>query len=130
MTGSSWLAGCGQPRLPAVTGTVTLGDEPLADALISFLPEDDQLEPVFAWTDSQGRYVLETNGRQGAAPGHYTVRISSYNEGNEDADPPLPRRPERVPVQYNVETTLTADITVEPKQVDFRLEARGRIVQP
>ena len=125
------IAGCGTPHEP-VHGTVTLDDEPLPGASISFISAaDENAAPLFGHTDEQGRYqMFETVALDGVPPGVYRVRISTFDEGNPETDPPMPVVRERVPKRYNVETTLTAEISTGENRIDFPLTSDGEINQP
>ena len=121
-----------QPPHPGVSGTVTLDGQPLANATMSFLPDDDQLEPSFARTDQKGNYALQqTEAVAGAMPGRYTVRITTYEPAVTESDPPEAGIPERVPTKYNIQTELAAEVKpVENNVIDFPLDSNGQIVQP
>ena len=67
--------------LVPVTGTVTLDGEPVAGALVTYIPTGTKTEGVFdaaGETDEQGKYKLMTSEGQaeGATPGEYRVVIS------------------------------------------------------
>jgi hypothetical protein len=125
------ISGCGSVEYPAVTGRVTLDGEPLPDAVISFMPVDEQGVPTLGVTDSRGVYTLEqTADATGAPAGKYTVRITTYREGRPEADPPIVGAAERVPAQYNVRTTLKAEVRPGENVLDFELSSQGEIIQP
>jgi hypothetical protein len=124
------LSGCG-PEYATVTGRVTLDGEPLPNATVSFMPEDEGGHPSFGRTEADGSYSLqETHRLDGALPGKYTVRITTYVEGNPDVAPPIPTVPERVPAKYNIETVLTEEVKPGENVLDFPLDSNGKIVQP
>lgn len=72
------LSGCGESVKPgrgvAVSGTITLGGKPLADAEVLFTNETFV---GVAKTDAEGRYRLV----QGALPGNNRVSVSRYEGG-------------------------------------------------
>jgi hypothetical protein len=122
--------GCGEGVEP-VQGRVTLDGRPLPGTTVAFLPDDPHGRPSFARTDAEGHYVLHAEQElAGAPPGRYRVRISTYVEGNPDADPPLPAIPERVPARYNVNTQLEADVATGQNVFDFHLRSGGEVHQP
>jgi len=124
------LSGCGS-QYATVTGRVTLDGRPLPNATISFIPEDEGGHPSFGRTGTDGTYTLqETHRLNGALPGKYTVRITTYVEGNPDVDPPIPTVPERVPPRYNIETELAEEVKLEENVLDFPLDSKGTFVQP
>lgn len=127
--------GCGGSKLPVVSGTVTLGGKPLSDATVIFMPEDQTRSPAQGTTDSSGKFTLEQEADEsGIQPGKYTVRITTYQPGSPDEEPPTPMKKERVPVEYNLETELSAVIDAEQdsqaSSLDFKLKSGGRIFQP
>lgn len=125
-----FLSGCGS-EYATVTGKITLDGQPLPNATVSFMPEDDEGRPSFGRTGADGRYSLqETNRVTGALPGKYTVRITTYVEGNPDEAPPVPTVPERVPTKYNIETGLIEDVKPGENVLDFPLDSQGETVQP
>jgi len=73
--------GCSSGKLAteAVTGTVTLDDQPLAGANVGFTSKDGQGHPGYALTDENGKYVLQTllgEANAGTTAGEYAVTIS------------------------------------------------------
>lgn len=127
---SCFLSGCGS-EYATVTGRITLDGEPLPNATVSFMPEDEGGRPSFGRTGTDGRYSLqETHRVSGALPGEYTVRITTYVEGNPEEIPPIPTVPERVPTKYNTETGLIEEVKPGENVLDFPLDSQGEIVQP
>ena len=125
------LTGCGGKSHFPVTGTITLEGAPLGDATISFVPAGEGGTPAIGRTGDDGTYTAEVSSELGGLePGTYRVRITTYDEGNADADPPMPRIPERVPVKYNQDSSLTAEVKPENNTFDFALESKGPIIQP
>ena len=125
------VSGCGGIEYFPVAGKVTLDDRPLPDAVVSFMPNDEQGVPSLGVTGAGGVYTLrQTAELVGAPVGKYTVRITTYREGRPEADPPIPGVPEKVPAEYNVRTTLAAEVKPEENAIDFNLSSGGPIVQP
>ncbi len=127
--------GCGGEKLPVVSGTITLGGQPLADAAVIFLPEDETQSPAQATTDASGKYTLEQDADvEGIQPGKYAVRITTFQPASPDDDPPILAIKEKVPVRYNLETELSAAVEAEQDSVenplDFELKPGGPIFQP
>ena len=126
-----FIAGCGGDTHFPVKGNLTLDGAPLVDATISFVPQGGKGTPAIGRTDNGGSYVINVSSDQlGMEPGEYSVRITTYDEGNAEADPPLPRIPERVPVKYNLDSTLTAVVEPQENVFDFALDSKGEIYQP
>lgn len=115
-------AGCGPggPELVPVEGTITLDDEPLANASVEFQPEHGS--PSIATTDRQGHYVLKYGpDRPGAMVGTHTVRISTYGrsvDGGVDH-----YTPERVPPRYNEQTELIRQVKSGQPVMNFDLKS-------
>jgi len=128
----SAVSGCGGPTNVAdVTGTITLGQQPLAYATVTFIPADSSGSLARAITDAKGRYQLVYNSNaNGAAPGDYKVSVSTFNSGFPDDDPPKPKVLEKVPVKYNLQTELKASVTTGVNTLDFSLDSDGKIIQP
>lgn len=114
-------------NLGEVTGTVTLDGEPLADAFVEFIPASDEGAPSYGRTDANGKYELKfSRSESGAWLGPNTVRITT--EDVEDVDGEERFIPEKVPTQYNVNSTLTADVEPGLNTFDFDLESEGEVV--
>jgi hypothetical protein len=130
------LAGCADPTvtqdtLPrkAISGSVTLDGQPLAEGKIQFNPvEAKPGESAVAVGDiKDGKYAIDR--ALGPVPGNYKVSISSVpsikidpNEGP-GTRPKLP--PEKVPAQYNTKTTLTKEIPADGSApIDFPLTSK------
>ena len=116
------VAGCGGggPDLIEVTGTVTLDNRPLADASVEFQPEEGG-SPSYGTTDENGRYELVYGvGKPGAMIGKHVVRITTYQmESTGEGDPTIV--PERVPPQYNSQTTLSEEVAPGRNEINFDL---------
>jgi hypothetical protein len=76
------LVGCGSEesryKLVAVTGTVTLNGQPLADAKVNFAPLEGNTyqTPGVDSSGPSGNYKLMFKGRSGIAAGKYKVTIT------------------------------------------------------
>jgi hypothetical protein len=123
------LSGCGEgdglPRVE-VSGTVTFDGKPLPVGLIQFHPEAS-LQGVAVSGGAViegGRYQISRE--QGLTPGTYKVVILSHNNSDTAGGlPGEPRKlaPELIPPQYNVKTTLSANVTADGRNVfDFDLK--------
>lgn len=126
------LCGCeGRPEnIGAVTGTVTLDGQPLADARVTFTPRGGQTNSL-GTTDANGRYSLVySRHHQGAEIGEHSVSISTFVPANPDFEPPAVRVPERIPSMYNHQSTLTAKVESGSNTIHFNLSSNGPVVQP
>ena len=105
-------------------GTVTYKGEPLAEALVTFVPMGEG-RTANARTDATGKFVTETlNPKDGIYPGDYRVSVSK-NEFYGEAPPPrmgaegmeyFPQ-PQRsvIPTKYEEHNTSGLTLTVPAK---------------
>jgi len=94
--------------------------KPLPRATIEFSPAEGS--PSYGITDSKGRYTLQYLPNQsGAEIGRHTVRITTYDWQTTQNGGKL-EVPEQVPVHYNSETTLEADIQAGSQSLDWDLQ--------
>jgi len=108
------IVGCLGDQLPTefVTGTLTLDDQPLADARIFFNPKEGGI-PAVGHTDKNGKYIITAmqggGAGKGTVPGEYIVTVSK-------------------PVVVNVEGSegvsetkhLLSLVYIDPAQTPFR----------
>ncbi|HEX5104335.1 MAG TPA: carboxypeptidase-like regulatory domain-containing protein [Pirellulaceae bacterium] len=94
-------SGCGgSANVAPVKGRVTLDGSPLENALVQFSPGGVGA-PSSGRTNAQGEYELTyTEDVKGAVIGNHVVRVTTYQSGDPDADPPRPEVAERVPEKY------------------------------
>ena len=121
------FAGCGGSNadLSSVTGTITLDGEPLSDAFVVFAPVNGGTT-AYGRTDSSGYYeMMFTDDEMGAWIGVNRVEISTGDVGAAEEGGTR----EKVPVTYNAETTLTADVQPGGNTFDFQLKSAGEIVE-
>lgn len=121
------ISGCGQStgdRL-GLSGTVRFQGAPLQSGTIEFASAD--AKQLTGSTIKDGKYSVPA--AQGLPPGKYTVRISaSQEEGATPTGPPGPESMTQqakslIPPQYNVDSTLTAEVTEGGDNVfDFDLK--------
>lgn len=126
------LCGCSGedgPEMGNVYGTVRLDGKPLPNASLVFVPDGGS--PSMGVTDADGQYELQySSSKNGATVGRHMVRISTYRSGGEDDDGnEIPPAPEKVPAQYNVNSTLVKDVKPGSNEINFVLESDGEIVQ-
>ncbi|HAH44696.1 MAG TPA: carboxypeptidase regulatory-like domain-containing protein [Planctomycetaceae bacterium] len=105
-------------ELGSVSGVVTMDGEPLADAIIVFVPEKGN--PSSGRTDEEGNYDLVYLGNsRGAIVGNHTIKITT-RESNEldeemDSDTDL----------SNVKMSDTTDIDTPPPESDGDVTQRS-----
>jgi len=117
-------AGCGSSDgRVAVAGTVTLDDQPLDNGVITFLPQDKKLRTAGAAIEL-GQYQVPAE--QGLYPGKYFVAIDASDPTQTAARPDHPGMAipvSRIPLRYNGETELTAEINADDdNRFDFALQ--------
>lgn len=121
------LPGCrgsDAPPLGEVEGTVTLDGQPLADARISFYPQEGGRSSE-AVTDASGHYVLRYTDAAGAKVGVHKVSISTFEESRQEDDgSKIPGVPEKVPAKYNTESTLTQEVKSGKQTINFDLQSK------
>jgi hypothetical protein len=116
------------PKLGAVTGTVTMDGQPVADAAVTFDGANPGEPPSLGQTDSSGKYELYySRGHKGATIGEHVIRISTY--GGSTADDAEPRK-ETIPARYNVKSELKAEVKRGANNHNFDLKSGGEIIQP
>jgi hypothetical protein len=122
------VLGCGGPNLAPVSGTVTLDGKPLAKASVTFQPNSPgQLNPgpgSTALTNEKGEYSLQqTGGGKGAIVGMHRVEISSpIDDGKNNPDEDRRTKPrDRVPLRYNVQSTLQFEVKSGDNTADWKL---------
>ena len=110
--------GCGggsgdRPETGPVAGKVTLDGQPLADATVTFSPDSGR--PSSGVTNANGEYELDyTVDVKGAKVGSHKVSISTFKAGDAEGEGSESQAvPEKVPPQYNRETTLTFEVKPE-----------------
>jgi len=112
--------GCGRtssdhPELGEVTGTVTLDGKELANADVTFLPE--QGRGSSGVTDTSGSYSLRYTGTErGAIVGKHSVRITT-------AIPTDTSTRELLPDKYHVESELSFEVNSGKNVANFHLDS-------
>ncbi len=115
-----YSVGCGAkvtdaPSTIAVHGIVTLDGSPLADAYITFEPQENGAASTGV-TDEKGEYSLVYSATQkGAVAGNHVVRISKLKSdmGEETLSP-----------NYNVKSKLSATVSADNNKIDFDLTSK------
>lgn len=131
----SIFVGCGgggpddYPDMGTVSGTVTMGGQPLADARVTFTPKGSSGRPSTGITDSGGYYELSYSlSVEGAKVGEHAVSISTYTGPAPDVNGDFqPGKPETVPMQYNTTSELVETVDSGSNTFDFELESNGEI---
>jgi hypothetical protein len=116
--------------LGKVDGSVRLDGRPLADAMVTFIPEDRKLPQSTGLTDANGHFQLRcNNGAMGAAVGPHRVVVvdaaqAPSGKGKDDDDLPegkdIPSsriplkyaRPDKTPLRQSVEQG-SQEVTIE-----------------
>ncbi|MBC7820182.1 MAG: hypothetical protein IAG10_25135 [Planctomycetaceae bacterium] len=125
-----WLGGCGSsvktlPRA-GVSGEVTWNGQPLTNALVAFVPQGTVKGPRTVGAITEGKFSLDE--AVGPLVGPMRVEITSALEEDEPRDGKAkPYAPERIPAQYNVNSTLSAEVkSGETNKFAFHLQGAGQ----
>jgi hypothetical protein len=134
------FAGCSKtdPSLVPVSGTVTLNDQPLPNATVTFIPKDGT--PGFGGvgkTDATGKYKLRASrdDATGIPPGEYRVVISrrlmpdgSVVPANDNTPPMNSPAKESLPAAYSsmAAGTLSATVRAGGGAIDFALREKKK----
>lgn len=80
------------PDLGYVSGKVTKAGKPMVDAMVQFIPVDnDKASVATSYTDAEGNYTLKyTEGIEGAVLGKNRVEVSLLERGREQVPPQTP----------------------------------------
>jgi hypothetical protein len=131
------LAGCGGggPQFVAVSGRVTLNDQPVEGCSVDFQPlsagKDAGAPGSTGKTDKDGRFTLYSQldkSRAGAVVGKHQVRVWAP-EGAQDADADSPRAKgkktgPKIPGRYHVNSELTFEVPASgTDKADFALKS-------
>ncbi|MFM9964016.1 MAG: hypothetical protein ACKV2Q_22665 [Planctomycetaceae bacterium] len=120
------LVGCGagnSVEVVRVTGRVTLDEQPLEKGLIQFLPTDGKGSSA-ASEIKQGEYQAEV------PVGNKRVEITSPKVIGQKKAYDTPDSPvmdlleERIPLEYNGQSQLKANVSRELKTFDFTLKSK------
>lgn len=116
-----FVAGCAKstgdlPDLATVSGTVTMGGQPLSKVSVFF--ESANGHGAAGTTDENGRYELSFSGEtKGAEIGVNKVRITTVLD---HPTPPNYRDP--IPARYNDSSELTVTVQAGTNTHDFTLD--------
>jgi hypothetical protein len=120
------------PKTEPVTGTVTLDDQPLEGAFVTFIPSGTTpgIE-CSGQTDSEGVYrPKQTRGEEGVPAGTYKVVVSRFLRDGQPVDPNETggaggALTESLPPKYSNpgSTTLTAKVEEGGGEIDFQLSS-------
>jgi hypothetical protein len=129
LSGIVFAVGCGAKAV-SVSGKVTYGGEPIANAGVTFVPIGENKDAGAGSegkTDANGNYSLNMISKKtpGAPPGKYKVLITwsgATGEIPEAKASPKPRE-EKLPAKYNTKSELTFDVPPGgTSSADFKLE--------
>jgi hypothetical protein len=113
--------GCGEsgPVRCDVTGSVTLDGQPVEEGEVLFIPAD-------GIGSSDACPIVAGEFRGDVAPGSKRVEISATKDTGETAADGLPDYQNIIPVQYNRESKLTAEVGQgDGSSLTFALESGG-----
>lgn len=124
------VPGCSKPAsdgLIAVRGRVTLDGQPLPRGSVALRADDgaNQWDRPTGSIASDGKYVIFTNGREGAAPGRYRVIIFASEATHSPSGAAHPVMPlSLIPARYNDlgRSPLKLEVTTQSKPGAYDLE--------
>jgi hypothetical protein len=125
-------AGCGGRPVGLVSGKVTLDGQPLANATVNFQPSGSALNAgvgSYGRTDAKGEYTLNLidGSGSGAIIGPHRVMIRAISDAKTaPGKDPEKASPDRVPPQYNLQTTLTFEVKSGNNVADWGLHTRAK----
>lgn len=121
--------GCGggpsdAPKTYEVSGTVTLDGQPVPEGAMVFLDPDGKQK-------SYGASIKDGNFSTSMTAGKKKVEINASRESKDkmapgpSGGPPVPVLEQYIPVQYNKQTTLEADISADgSNELTFDLKSK------
>ena len=117
--------GCSKYRTAPVSGVITLDDQPLVDATVTFSPleaVEGENPTSTGRTDSSGKYVLKlmTDNSNGAILGKHTVRIARNIESTSDI---MTKEEERQ--SYLPPYDFSFEVVSVDNQANFNLVSKG-----
>ena len=118
------MAGCNSgpvtPPLGAVEGNVTLDGKPADGVIVVFMP--DQGRSSSGMTDQDGNYSLDFDSQhKGAVAGKHKVRMTKNPNANLETMDPTAGPPMPIPVRYNDQTILEAQVKEGENTFNFEL---------
>lgn len=136
---ASTILGCGQrgPKMGSIKGKVTLDGKPIAQAVVTFMPEEGG-PASSGMTADDGTYRVACPLGEGAVVGKHRVSVRSqppipamagqvpdeddpnYNPAW-DASARAPAFVERIPARYNTKTELVRDVKPGENIIDLEL---------
>ena len=124
------LTGCGSGDLAQVRGRVTLDGEPVAKAIVEFVPQGERGAPSYGLTDEKGEYQMQfTRSQSGATIGSNQVRITSDDEAS-IAGKRISPGIEVFDTRYNTASELSVDVKAGSNRFDFDCESgQSRLVE-
>jgi hypothetical protein len=118
----AWLTGCGSgPKYQQVSGNVTFDGQAVPDGDITFVPENKAFGPT------QGR-IKDGRYEAKAVQGKNKVQVtaSKIKPGGAKGAGGEPVAEDYIPEQFNVISTLSADVTSSQTQFDFKLDSKAK----
>ena len=105
--------------LGRVSGMVLFDGKPVSGATVEFTPEEGSAS--YGITDSRGYYRLQyLPDSPGAVTGHHAVRITTYDWQTAENGKKVEVE-EMLPLRYNQESTLEADVRSGSQTLDWEL---------
>src|SRR5262249_26078156 len=119
------ISGCNRGSGASVSGTVTLGGNPLDEATITFVPTAGGQRQAAWGPVTGGKYAIDS--ASGLGTGQFRVEISAVRTSSDKANPNEPTlmtAKDIVPAKYNSMSELTAEITPGKNIANFELQMK------
>lgn len=121
------VAGCGTSHRGAISGAVTLDNQPVDGGMISFFPNGRDAGPSACTMIQAGRYTIPASS--GPAIGANRVEIHWYRKTGKKVPGLVPGREndvlaEAIPDRYHAKSELTADVKPGNNEFDFSLKSK------
>ncbi len=127
------LAGCGGGTT-TLEGQVTFGGQPVDGGAIVLIPQGSK-DPATGARIVNGKYVATAKADK-LPPGTYKVQINWLKptgkkvKSETDADQMVDETQEVIPLEYNVQSKLTAEIKSGSNTANFELKPGGAVAAP
>jgi len=119
LTAATGCGGSAGPDIASVEGTVRLDGRPLANATVTFQPENGR--PSFGVTNAEGHYKMTyTQEKSGVMLGSNRIFIRTRME---DESGKVVQQ-EYLPAKYHDRSDLTAMVENKANQIDFDLSSK------
>jgi hypothetical protein len=115
--------GCTRSNRAGVDGQVTLDGKVVEGGSISFIPTRDNPGPAAFSLIKAGSYLIPPETGPGLGINRVEIRWSRKSGRKAAENPALDEMEEAIPIRYNSESELTANLKPGKNQLDFTLDS-------